>query len=189
MHVCVDMQRLFAEATDWHVPSFDAVLPNVLRLARARPERAIYTRFLVPEDPEAADGAWRDHYQRWSEMTLQSLDPALQDLVAPLRALVPPGLVADKMTYSAFVSGDFIKVLAGIGGETLIFSGVETDVCVLATVLSAVDRGYRVIVARDAVTGSSLPAHGAMLEQIYPRLPDQIALLTTEEIVRAWRNP
>ena len=32
-----------------------------------------------------------------------------------------------------------------------IVSGSETDVCVLATVLDAVDMGYRVIIARDAV--------------------------------------
>ena len=36
-----------------------------------------------------------------------------------------------------------------------IVSGSETDVCVLATVLDAVDMGYRVIIARDAVCSSS----------------------------------
>src|SRR5580704_8356992 len=34
--------------------------------------------------------------------------------------------------------------------DALIISGSEADVCVLATVLSAVDLGYRVIVVRDA---------------------------------------
>jgi hypothetical protein len=35
--------------------------------------------------------------------------------------------------------------------DALIVSGSESDVCVLATVLDAVDIGYRVIVVRDAV--------------------------------------
>lgn len=34
--------------------------------------------------------------------------------------------------------------------NTLIGSGSETDVCVLATVLDAVDMGYRVVIVRDA---------------------------------------
>ena len=38
-------------------------------------------------------------------------------------------------------------------------SGSETDVCVLATVLDAVDIGYRVIVVRDAICSSSDEGH------------------------------
>jgi nicotinamidase-related amidase len=55
-------------------------------------------------------------------------------------------------------------------------SGSETDVCVLATVLDAVDMGYRVIVVRDAVCRSSDEGHD-MLMRLYhtrytqPRMP------------------
>ena len=33
VHLCVDMQTLFAERTDWHVPWLERVLPAVTRLA------------------------------------------------------------------------------------------------------------------------------------------------------------
>jgi nicotinamidase-related amidase len=49
----------------------------------------------------------------------------------------------------------------------LIGSGSETDVCVLATVLDAVDIGYRVIVVRDAICSSSDEGHD-MLVRLYP---------------------
>ncbi len=38
---------------------------------------------------------------------------------------------------------------------TLIISGSETDACVASTVLSAIDIGYKVVIARDAICSSS----------------------------------
>jgi nicotinamidase-related amidase len=54
VHLCVDMQTLFAERTDWHVPWLERVLPVVAHLAEARRERTIFTRFVPPERPEDA---------------------------------------------------------------------------------------------------------------------------------------
>ena len=34
VHLCIDMQTLFAERTDWHVPWLERVLPAVVRLTR-----------------------------------------------------------------------------------------------------------------------------------------------------------
>jgi nicotinamidase-related amidase len=39
VHLCVDMQTMFAERTDWHVPWMERVLPTVVRLSRAQAER------------------------------------------------------------------------------------------------------------------------------------------------------
>ena len=36
VHLCIDMQTLFAERTDWHVPWLERVLPAVVRLAEAQ---------------------------------------------------------------------------------------------------------------------------------------------------------
>ena len=59
VHVCIDIQRLFAEQTDWHTASIPEILPNVLRLAGHWPERTIFTRFTTPEKPADATGHWR----------------------------------------------------------------------------------------------------------------------------------
>jgi nicotinamidase-related amidase len=187
VHVAVDMQRVFAEATPWHVGSFDDVLPNVLRLARRAPARTILTRFVTPRGPAAARGSWRGYYRRWPEVTLERMPRAMLDVVAPLAALAPPAAIVDKKVYSAFGARPFVRALCALGGDTLILSGVETDVCVLATAYGAVDRGLRVIVATDACTGYSLDSHRAMIDHVYPRIPDQVSLMTTDAILAAWR--
>ena len=50
--------------------------------------------------------------------------------------------------------------------DTLVISGAETDVCVLATVMVAVDAGYRVILAKDALCSVSDESHDAMLRPL-----------------------
>ena len=72
-------------------------------------------------------------------------------LMPPLAALCPPATTIDKTRYSAFAESGLINHLRQRAADALIVSGSETDVCVLATVLDAVDTGYRVIVVRDAI--------------------------------------
>jgi nicotinamidase-related amidase len=94
VHLCVDMQTLFAaERTDWHVPWLERVLPMVTRLAEARRERTIFTRFVPPERPEDAVGAWQRYYAHWRDMTGERIDPRLIQLVPPLSVLAPPAMV------------------------------------------------------------------------------------------------
>ena len=53
-------------------------------------------------------------------------------------------------TLLRFAEPELVAHLREREADALIVSGSETDVCVLATVLDAVDMGYRVIVVRDA---------------------------------------
>jgi nicotinamidase-related amidase len=84
-HICVDMQRLFAEDTPWHVVWMDRVLPQVLEIASAYPERTIFTRFLTPETKDAAKGSWRDYYEKWWMMTGKHLPAEMLELVPALQ--------------------------------------------------------------------------------------------------------
>ena len=95
-------------------------------------------------------GMWQAYYSKWHEVTREKLDPALIELMPSLKRFVPPAAVMDKAVYSAFAQGDLGARLQTGHADTLIITGSETDVCVLASVLGAVDRGYRVIVARNA---------------------------------------
>jgi nicotinamidase-related amidase len=58
VHLCIDMQRLFAEASPWHVPWMPRILPQIMLLAERCPARTIFTRFIPPATPEEAQGAW-----------------------------------------------------------------------------------------------------------------------------------
>ena len=66
-------------------------------------------------------------------------------------------------------------------------SGAETDVCVLATVLAAVDLGYRTIIVRDALASSADETHEALLMLYNRRFDIQIELTEADELIAAWR--
>ncbi len=93
----------------------------------------------------------------------------------------------DKHVYSPWNEGNLDALLAGSGIDTVIVTGGETDVCVLATVLGAVDRGLRVILATDAVCSSSDATHDALMELYLSRFTEQIEAVSTAEILHAWR--
>ena len=80
----------------------------------------------------------------------------------------------------------FQTTLDELRADTIIFTGVETDVCVLATALTAIDRGYRTILVSDAIASSSPPGHRASLESIYPRFDQQVELIDTDALLKAW---
>ena len=186
VHVAVDMQHLFAGNTEWHTPSIPEIVPNILRLTRHQPSRTIFTRFVTPRYPDEADGAWRTYYERWTSVTTSQMDPAMLDVMAEFRPFIPPALVADKPTYSAFESTQFVDLLNGMACRTIVVTGVETDVCVLATVLTAMDRGYRVVIAEDACHSSDPDSHRATMGLVYRRFEDQIEIGATDEIITAW---
>ena len=54
VHLCVDMQRMFVEDTEWRTPWAARVLPVIERLCEAKPERNVFTRFI----PAARPGVW-----------------------------------------------------------------------------------------------------------------------------------
>jgi len=186
LHVAVDMQRLFAEPTAWHTPDLMAILPVVERLSAASPERTVFSRFITPRNPEVAVGSWQRYYRHWRALTLARIDPAQLGLVSPLTRLTPPALVVDKRVHSVFDSLSFQEILRHRKIDTLIFSGVETDVCVLASVLQAVDKGHRTLVVRDAVASSSAEGHRATLEAVLPRFDQQIEVVDSDDLLRSW---
>jgi nicotinamidase-related amidase len=186
VHLCIDMQKLFAPGGPWPTPWMEKVLPVVSELAGRFPERTVFTRFITPEKPEDMPGMWQRYYARWRETTREHLDPALLELLPPLASLCPPAQVIDKMKYSAFSSPVLYGHLLERGVDGLIITGSETDVCVLATVLDAVDLGFRVILVRDGVCSSSDEGHDALLTLYHQRYTEQIETADGEEILRNW---
>ncbi|OWJ63529.1 cysteine hydrolase [Inquilinus limosus] len=184
VHIAIDLQRLFAEDTVWSTPALMGVVPNVAALAKAGP--TLFPRFVTPERADDAPGTWRRYYTHWAAVTRPNLAPGMLDLVADLAALAEPGSVIDKPTHSAFAAPEFVERLAALKADTLIVAGVETDVCVLGTILDGIDRGFRIVAVSDAMTSSSLPGHHATLDLILPRFDQQVEIVTTEAALRAW---
>ncbi|KAK0339884.1 hypothetical protein LTR94_032761, partial [Friedmanniomyces endolithicus] len=75
--------------------------------------------------------------------------------------------------YSPWIGTDFDAVLRRSEVDALVVTGAETDVCVLASVLGAVDLGYRVIVVTDALCSSSDPSHDRLIALYHERYAQQ----------------
>jgi nicotinamidase-related amidase len=186
VHAAIDMQRLFAEGTEWASPTVHAIEPKVSRICAHAPHLTLFTRFLTPERLEDAHGQWQIYYRHWRSLLASRLDSGLLDLLPPLRRFIPPARIIDKYVHSAFEARAFQQALDELAADTIIFSGVETDVCVLATALTAVDRGYRTILISDAIASSSPQGHDAALAGIYPRFDQQIEVIDTRSLLEAW---
>src|SRR5437763_10784240 len=187
VHLCVDMQNLFAEETPWNTPWMKRVLPVVARIAERHPEQTVFTRFIPARHPDELLGSWRRFYRRWAELTLERIDPRLLELVPPLRQLTPPATVIDKRVYSPFAEPALSELLRSRQADTLVVTGAETDVCVLAAVIDAVDQGYRVVLATDALCSSSDQTHDALMTLYQNRFAEQIETAESEAILAAWQ--
>jgi nicotinamidase-related amidase len=87
------------------------------------------------------------------------------DFVDALRPLEKE-IVIDKPGYSAFSHTTLQQILTKRGIETLIITGVTTEVCVSSTLRAAVDLGYRCITVSDACASGDPVLHKAALAMI-----------------------
>ncbi|ESQ78750.1 cysteine hydrolase family protein [Asticcacaulis sp. YBE204] len=144
--------------------------------------------FIPAQSPDAAPGAWRDYYCKWKSLTLDHIDPGLLDLIPELRAVSPKAPVFDKVTYSPWADGKLHDFLKGCSIDTVIVSGAETEVCVAATVLGAVDLGYRVVVVTDGICSSSDETHDAMVDIYHQRFSVHVSAATADTILKHWKT-
>jgi len=158
------------------------VLPIVRGLVSAYPERTFFTRFIPARHPEERRGAWRRYYERWSGLTMEKIEPEMVGLLPQLAAFVPPAAVIDKQVYSPWHWPALDIRLRERGVDTIIVSGVRA----LSTVLGAVDRGYRVVVATDALCSSSGESHDALLALFRCRYGEQVEAVTSDVIMENW---
>ena len=132
---------------------------------------------------------WARYYQRWADVTLSRIDKSLVELVPELSRFAPPAKVVDKRVYSPWTEGQLDALLSGSGVNTVVVTGGETDVCVLATVLGAIDRGFRVVLATDAICSSADQTHDALMQLYRSRFSEQVEAVAMSEVLHAWSSP
>jgi biuret amidohydrolase len=87
------------------------------------------------------------------------------DFVDDVRPLAGETVI-DKPGYSAFEHTRLQQVLTARGIETLILTGITTEICVSSTLRAAVDLGYRCITVDDACASSDPALHKSALAMI-----------------------
>lgn len=175
--IVVDMQRVVAEDTPWRIDGVRDLLPAVTALADAFGPSTVFTRHVPPAD--GGTGTWRRFYAAWSDL---SRDPSLWESLPELADR--PGLHTTKSVYSAFGSRELRDALDRRDAPALVVCGVETDCCVLATVLEAVDRGIPATVIEDAVLSPSRAGHDGALA-LCRRLDQQVSVVTVADALAA----
>jgi biuret amidohydrolase len=159
----VDMQRAFVERGQaMEVPPAREVVPRIqelLAIFREKGLPVVFTEFtyspaapllvgeLHPEHRPAAAGA-ATGFGRPSSSCLEG-----EDNVAVIPELAPHAdeLVVRKHYYDGFNGTVLDGALRARGVTTVVVTGTMTDICVLATVIGAFNREYRLVVVEDAV--------------------------------------
>ena len=188
VHLCIDMQNIFARGSIWETPWMERVLPAVVGVCDRYAARTVFTRFITPLHAGDRPGRWRRYFTKWESATRSRLPAGQLDLVPALARFAPPASVIDKPGYSAFVGSPLAAFLGEKGVDTVAMTGAETDVCVLASVLDAVDLGFRVVIVEDALCSSSDAGHDALMTMYRTRFAEQIELVRAEELAELWRE-
>ena len=131
VHLCIDMQRIFAKGGIWETPWMERVLPTIAEISARYAERTIFYRFNKHSRQQAEAVQRRSYFHRWKKENRQSLGGGQLDLVPELARYVPPAAIIDKGTYSAFFRSPLANLLVEKQVRTIVVSGAETDVCVL----------------------------------------------------------
>jgi len=84
--------------------------------------------------------------------------------------------VLTKLFASAFFGTPLAAMLAAHGADTVIVCGASTSGCVRATVVDALQNGYRVLVPREAVADRASGPHDAALFDIDAKYGDVVAV-------------
>ena len=187
VHLCIDMQNIFAPGGIWQTPWMEKVLPVIAEISARYASRTIFTRFIIPLHADGRPGRWWRYFAKWECATRARLPRSQLDLVPALERLAPPATVIDKPAYSAFAESSLAAFLRSRRVDTLVVTGSETDVCVLATVLDAVDLGFRVVIVEDALCSSSDTGHDALMTLYRSRFAEQIELIRAAELTSLWR--
>jgi nicotinamidase-related amidase len=186
VHLCIDMQNIFYRGGVWETPWMERVLPVVVEISSRYAARTVFTRFITPEKPDQRPGRWQKYYRRWEAATRGRMDPVQLELIGELGRFAPPATIIDKPAYSAFFCSGLAGFLRDKNIGSLVVTGAETDVCVLSTVLDAVDHGFRVVIVEDALCSSSDAGHDALMTMYRTRLHEQIDLITADRLRDTW---
>lgn len=190
--VVIDMQNYFCRpgygvarlmaagggspATDWYWQWLDStVVPNISRLIaefRGSADLVLFTEFGSRE----ADGSdlprWaRRHNELSMSVIGERLYLPLSDPAARVIAELAPAaddIVVQKTTSGPLAGTDIAAKLAAAGVETVVVTGVVTDVCVTGMARELADSNFDVRVVADGVGGPRREAHDWALRAAIP---------------------
>lgn len=145
--IVAECRDLAEAARTAHLPVvYSRQIPSTAKMLALNPRSARHRRSRAALVPKltAEDRHWRSQ---------------IIDAVAPQ----PDDLVLDKTRHSFFAYTELDPILRSMNIRRLVVAGLQTNVCVEATVRAALERNFEVAVAEDAVTTDGPALHFASL--------------------------
>ncbi len=93
-------------------------------------------------------------------------------------------IVISKNTASLFIGTNFELMARNAGIETIVFTGIATEIGIESSAREAANRGFYSVVAKQAVSSSEKEAHLRSLEN----MKKVVILAGVDEILNAWTN-
>ncbi|MFJ1791969.1 isochorismatase family protein [Kitasatospora griseola] len=174
--VAIDLQRGILAAPGAPYPTGE-VLERTVRLAGAfRAARLPVVLVRVSFAPDGADLV----PGRTEQARPGPTRPAGWDILAPELHEPSSDVVVTKHNWGAFHGTDLDVQLRRRGVTQIVLTGIATSLGVESTARAAVEHGYHVTLAVDAMTDLDAEAHRNSVRRIFPRLGETG---TTEEIL------
>jgi nicotinamidase-related amidase len=175
----VDVNLGFTDPASPLVCELDDVVESIRRLlgeTRRAGLPVVYTTVSYDEGARRTAAAFIDKIPALLTLEAGSRWVEIDPRIAPQ----PDEAVVNKLFASAFYGTALSSLLAAAGCDSLIVTGASTSGCVRATVVDAIQHGYRPIVPREAVGDRNPAAHEANLYDIDAKYGD---VVSTDEVV------
>jgi maleamate amidohydrolase len=147
-------------------------IQRLLGETRAAGLPVIYTTVSYDEGDKLAAAVFIDKIPALLTLEAGSRWVAIDPRIAPL----PDEPVLNKLFASAFFGTPLSSLLTAAGCDGVIVTGASTSGCVRATVVDALQHGYRPIVPREAVGDRNPAAHEANLYDIDAKYGDVVSV-------------
>lgn len=176
--IIVDVNVGFTDPASPLACDLEDVVAAIVRLlvaARAAQIPIIYTTVSYGGGDKAAAAAFIAKVPALLVLEAGSRWVEIDSRIAPQAGEV----LLSKLFASAFFGTPLSSLLTAGGVDTVIITGASTSGCVRATVVDAIQHGYRPIVPREAVGDRNPAAHTANLFDIDAKYGDVISLEDT----------
>jgi maleamate amidohydrolase len=173
--IVIDVNVGFTDPASPLVCDLDDVVHAIQRLleeTRRAGFPVVYTTVSYGEGDRRAAAAFIDKIPALLTLEAGSRWVEIDPRIAPR----PEEPVLNKLFASAFFGTPLSSLLAASRCDSLIVTGASTSGCVRATVVDALQHGYRPIVPREAVGDRNEAAHEANLYDIDAKYGDVVPL-------------
>ena len=186
--VVVDMQRDYCcsggilTRMGFDITPVQALAPRLAGLVdQARKALVPIIHLKMAILPELRSPALAEHYRGVG--LGRPLDPSLSEFFEVVPR--PGDIVIQKYRYSGFVSTYLERYLRANGVQTLVITGVATNVCVESTARDGFMRDYSVVIPRDMTEGTSPEAKQWSLETLGNFFAEIVA---SDDLLRCWEG-